>query len=213
MIATSIRMLKFKSCHGLARFLNEINADLSGKFGSLIMFGFSAFAAWRWYRSWNFFFALLCLRDLIAAIYIGARPQGKVSVPIWVKLIAYVSSFLPFLYFGSDYGSWKFLNLLDLNGTHILIMLNLSSRIFMISGFLISTLAIIELGDSMGVSPAFRSTLRTGGIYHYFKHPMYLGYLLAEFGVVLLNPLNIFIFFLSSFGYWTRMRIEDKILR
>lgn len=50
------------------------------------------------------------------------------------------------------------------------------------------------------------------GIYRWIKHPMYLGYVISEFGMTLVNPFNIVIFVISSALYCFRSRSERLIL-
>ena len=80
-----------------------------------------------------------------------------------------------------------------------------------ILGFTISTLAIFDLGSSFGVSPANRG-LVTNGLYRYARHPMYTGYVIAEFGFVLLNPINLIIWVISVGFYFARTKIEERVL-
>jgi protein-S-isoprenylcysteine O-methyltransferase Ste14 len=71
------------------------------------------------------------------------------------------------------------------------------TNLLVIIGFLLATLATIELGDSMGVSPAYRGKVCRTGIYRWVKHPMYLGYAIADFSWVLVSPLNSIIYVVS----------------
>jgi protein-S-isoprenylcysteine O-methyltransferase Ste14 len=109
---------------------------------------------------------------------------------------AYASSAMPLLYFGSTVSSKA---------------LFLASDLLAIIGFLIVVLATIELGTSIGISPANRGLVRSG-IYRYIKHPMYLGYAISEMGLVILNPLNLSICVVSMILYFIRSKIEIKIL-
>jgi protein-S-isoprenylcysteine O-methyltransferase Ste14 len=88
----------------------------------------------------------------------------------------------------------------------------LASGLISIIGFSISTLALIELGNSFGVSPANRGMI-SSGVYRFTNHPMYLGYAISEFGCVLLNPLNVIIYILSMSLYYLRAQSESKILK
>ncbi len=82
-----------------------------------------------------------------------------------------------------------------------------------ITGFLLSSLATIDIGDRFGVSPAARGDKVTTGIYKYLKHPMYTGYAISEFGCVLMNPVNIFIYTLSMACYFLRAKKEDSLFK
>jgi len=69
-------------------------------------------------------------------------------------------------------------------------------------------LALIELGRSFGVTPANRGKISTG-VYEFSNHPMYLGYAISEFGVLILNPLNILIYIISIRLYIFRSKKEN----
>ena len=71
---------------------------------------------------------------------------------------------------------------------------------------------ILKKSSSFGVSPANRGAVRSG-LYRYIRHPMYMGYVIAEFGFVLLNPTNLIIWVISVGLYFARTKIEDRALR
>lgn len=114
-----------------------------------------------------------------------------------IETLAYVSSAWPFIYLSS-------LNPLP-NAALI-------SSILAILGFTISTLALFDLGSSFGVSPANRGVVRTG-LYHYIRHPMYSGYVISEFGFILLNPINLIIWIVSGCLYFASTKLEDRVLK
>lgn len=64
----------------------------------------------------------------------------------------------------------------------------------------------------MGVSPAKRGDKCTKGLYRIINHPMYVGYVIAQFGWVLLNPWNFTIFLLSIILFSFRTKYENMIL-
>ena len=72
--------------------------------------------------------------------------------------------------------------------------------------------ATVELGAAIGISPANRGFVRSG-IYHYIKHPMYLGYVISELELVFLNPINLGILVISVVLYSLRAFMENKVLR
>jgi len=72
--------------------------------------------------------------------------------------------------------------------------------------------ATLELGTSIGVAPANRGLVRSG-IYRRIKHPMYMGYVISELGLVLLNPLSVALFVISVLLYTLRAKSENKILK
>lgn len=176
--------------------INHYRADPSGWIGSIVMFLFSIIAIWKWQTTGFIFFALLTLRDLAATWFLLTRnPSLKKSKPSWKDILAYLSSAFPFFYLGAD------------TPTNMYVMVNLIT----IAGFTLSTLALIELGQSFGVSPSNRGVVRSG-VYRLTKHPMYLGYAISEIGFVLLNPINIFLWITSGTLYCFRAKLENKVL-
>lgn len=177
--------------------INHFRADSSGWIGSVIMFIFALIAGYRWYTSGLIFFGLLVVRDLAASWFLISRKPSKEKTDSRViELIAYLSSGFPFIYLNSHYS---------------LPQAGLISSILAVIGFAISTLAVFDLGRSFGVSPANRGVVRTG-LYRYVRHPMYTGYVISEFGFVLLNPFNFIFWGISTGLYFSRSRLENKIL-
>ena len=86
------------------------------------------------------------------------------------------------------------------------------SSLLSILGFLLVTFATLELGSSMGISPARRELVKSG-IYRYIKHPMYTGYIISESGLALLNPFNGLLLLLSVSLYFVRAKSENHILK
>lgn len=169
----------------------------SGKyFGSLMMFGFGAIAFYRWHQTQLVFFLLLVLRDFVAAYFFLKRNQTQVKATRLQSVLAYLSSAMPLVYFSPSEDVKMFF---------------LISNLLSIVGFLLVSLATIELGQSIGISPANRGYVRTG-IYRYIKHPMYWGYLVSEVGMVFLNPLNGVLLVVSCSMYFLRARCEEKAL-
>lgn len=165
--------------------------------GAIIMASFGVMALWRWYETGLVFFLLFCLRDFIAAYFIAIRKASQASPSRFAVLLAYASSSMPLLYQKA-------------NSDVSPILVGIASML-MIVGFLIATMATIELGQKMGVSPAKRGERCLSGVYRYFRHPMYLGYVISETGAIILNPLNLFIFASSVLGYYLRARLENQL--
>lgn len=161
------------------------------------MFIFALVAGYRWHTTGLIFYALLILRDLTAAWFlISRKPSLDKADSKLTSTLAYVSSAWPFIY---------------LNSLNSLPHAGIISSILAIFGFTLSTLALFDLGSSFGVSPANRGAVRTG-LYKYIRHPMYSGYVIAEFGFVLLNPFNLIIWIISVGLYFTRTKLEDRVL-
>lgn len=161
------------------------------------MVGFGIVAFYRWQQTQLIFFLLLVLRDFAAGYFFFKRKPAHSKGSRTLTILAYASSAIPLLYFGSTVSSKA---------------LFLASDLLAIVGFLIVVLATVELGTSIGISPANRGLVRSG-IYRYIKHPMYLGYVISELGLVFLNPLNIALLVISVSLYTFRAKSENQILK
>ncbi|CBW26020.1 putative membrane protein [Halobacteriovorax marinus SJ] len=113
--------------------------------------------------------------------------------------VAYLSSGLPLLYLSAPLGMETRLH-------------SLIANLFTIVGFLIVTLATIDLGTKLGVSPAKRGEKITKGLYRFVSHPMYLGYAIAQVGWLVLNTSNIYLYLLSMSLFLIRIKAENKVL-
>ena len=161
-----------------------------------MMVGFGVVAFYRWQQTQLIFFLLLVLRDFAAGYFFLKRNPAQSKGPKLLVVLAYLSSAMPLLYLDSNVSSK---------------ILFLASDLLAIVGFLIVVLATVELGTSIGISPANRGVVRSG-IYRYIKHPMYLGYVVSEIGLVLLNPLNGALLAISLFLYLLRAKSEAIVL-
>lgn len=169
-----------------------------GKYlGSLVMASFGVIAIMRWQQTNLIFFLLLAFRDFIAAYFFLRRNPSQVKSNLLQSAVAYVSSFMTLVYLPQMENVSK--------------ELLMASDLLSIVGFAIVALATIELGTSMGVSPANRGIVRSG-VYKFIKHPMYAGYVVSEIGMVLVNPINVFIFIVSAGLYLRRLIWENRIL-
>ena len=169
----------------------------SGIIGSLIMLFFGAMSFYRFYTTGIIFFLLMVLRDVIAAWFLFSR-RGKIDENSSKKIavVAYFSSAIPLFYF---------------KGASTSSVLVAVASMISILGFLVSTLALIELGKSFGVSPANRGQVTTG-VYRFTKHPMYLGYVISEFSFLLFNSSNVLIYLISMSLYLYRAKVEELCL-
>lgn len=165
-------------------------------FGSALMIGFGVVALYRWHQTQLTFFLLLVLRDFVAGYFFLKRKPTYAKGAIGPSILAYISSAIPLIY---------------LSPTSTLRSLYLASDLMAILGFLFVAFATIELGTSIGISPANRGHVRSG-IYRYIKHPMYLGYVISEAGLALINPINAAILCVSAVLYFVRAKIENKVL-
>lgn len=170
--------------------------DYGKYFGSAMMIGFGILALYRWHQTQLIFFLLLVLRDFAAGYFFFKRKPSQTRSTLVPSILAYISSAIPLLYFGLTVASKS---------------LFLASDLLAILGFLIVVFATVELGTSIGISPANRGHV-CSGIYRYIKHPMYLGYVISEAGMVLLSSFNLIIFGVSVSLYFIRSKIENKVL-
>jgi len=170
--------------------------DYGKYFGSVMMFGFGLLALYRWNQTQLIFFLLLVLRDFVVAYFFLKREYAEIKSSKLISAIAYLSSAMPLFYFSPEFSAKGIL---------------LASNILAIIGFFFVALATIELGTSIGISPAKRSYVKTG-IYKWISHPMYFGYVISEIGMIIVNPLNTFIFFISLILYFIRIKNENKII-
>jgi protein-S-isoprenylcysteine O-methyltransferase Ste14 len=163
----------------------------------MLMLIFAGVALQRWNTSQDFFFLMLFLKDFGAGIFFLSRRPSETRHNTWQASAAYISAAIPLFY---------------LSGGSVPIGLAITSKLMLICGFLISTLAIIELGNQIGISPAKRGKRCRTGVYRIVNHPMYLGYVIAELATVLANPLNGALFTVSLLLYLQRCRWENAIL-
>lgn len=161
-----------------------------------MMIGFGAVAFYRWHQTQLIFFLLLVLRDFAAGYFFFRRKPAQEKAAVIPSILAYISSAMPLLYLGPTVDTKS---------------LFLASDLLAIVGFLVVVFATAELGTSIGISPAKRGLVRSG-IYSYIKHPMYLGYVVSEFGLVILNPLNAVLMVISTALYFVRAIAENKTL-
>jgi protein-S-isoprenylcysteine O-methyltransferase Ste14 len=142
---------------------------------------------------------VLALRDFIASYFFFSRSEANQQSPWPISVVAYVSAALPLCY----------------SGIPIVIQpqTQMLASLLIIFGFTLVALATIDLSSRMGISPAVRGEICRSGVYRFVSHPMYLGYVVAEIGIVIGNPANFPLFAVSLTLYVLRMRVESHILR
>lgn len=88
-----------------------------------------------------------------------------------------------------------------------------ASAMLVFSGAIVALGAKLSLRRSFGIVPANRGVKR-GGFYRYVRHPMYLGYMINQLGVLLLyfSAWNVAIYTVAWLAFWFRAREEEKIL-
>jgi protein-S-isoprenylcysteine O-methyltransferase Ste14 len=160
--------------------------------------GFAAVAFGKWHDTGLLFFLLICTKNIVAAgLFTFRREPVSQAENAASVLCAYVSAALPLCYFGvsSVAGSPS----------------RLVANILVIAGYSFATLALVELGPCFGIAPAARGRV-VSGPYNYLKHPIYAGYAIAEFGMVILNPWNAPIYVCSLLLYRYRAVAEERVL-
>lgn len=180
--------------------VEAVKTDYKKYLGSLIMLGFAIISITRWTQSGELFFLVLSFRDLIASYFLARRENAEVKSNKTMAIIAYLSSGLPLLYLSAPFG-------LEIRAYRLV------ADLLTIIGFLIVTWATIDLGTKLGVSPAKRGKKQTKGIYAFVNHPMYLGYVIAQSGWILINKSNIFLYGISILLMLIRAKKENEILK
>ena len=81
-------------------------------------------------------------------------------------------------------------------------------------GLILVVTAFLSLNRSFGVAPENRG-VKTGGVYKFVRHPMYLGYILTETGYVVENAsvFNLFILTASVLFLILRLLAEERLLQ
>ncbi len=85
--------------------------------------------------------------------------------------------------------------------------------IIQLLGMLITSAGVISLNKSFGVVPAERE-IKTMGMYKFVRHPLYLGYLISNLGVLLnhFSEMNCFYIALGLVIQIIRITREEKFL-
>ncbi len=170
--------------------------DFRKYLAATVMLVFAGISFYRWTETHLLFFILVILRDLLAAFFFCKRKEAEKKSSNWIALLSYLSAAIPLCYFGAS-----------TNNANLIFVSNLLS----ILGFLLVALATLELGTSIGISPAKRVRVSTG-VYRWIRHPMYTGYVVSEVGLCLINPWNLVIYFFSLILYRARAIRENEFL-
>jgi protein-S-isoprenylcysteine O-methyltransferase Ste14 len=177
----------------------KFGADLGSIAGAGLMATFACLAGWRWMHTGLLFFALLFFRDFLLSVFFLVRKPAIHRGSRKMAVMAYVSTAIPLCY-------------VPPTGA-IVLWRSATADLLAIGGFLLATLAAIELGSRLGISPAVRGEECRKGVYRWFQHPMYLGYVIAESGWTLISPLNGLFFAISVIFYWVRVVAENAVLQ
>lgn len=137
---------------------------------------------------------MLMLQASLVAYALTTRRDDVAQVPRFQKLVAWLSALLPFM--------------LQVNSQPSLIQIGLA-----VCGLALAAWGLLCLGKSFGVAPADRGLILHGP-YHYLRHPVYAGELLAVFAILLGKPLplNALVFTILSLTMLVRIRWEERAL-
>lgn len=89
----------------------------------------------------------------------------------------------------------------------------MAAAFFVLAGLTIHLFAKLTLRRSFGAVAANRG-VKASGPYNYIRHPMYLGYMLSQFGVLLAGPTarNIGVILLGWLFFLWRIEAEERLL-
>ncbi len=114
--------------------------------------------------------ALVVVAELITAcLFVARRPPDRTSHAPWDWITAVGGTFSPLLLRPAPVAS-------DV----------LVGEAIQVAGTLLTVLAFLSLSRSLGVVPAHRG-VRTGGLYRWVRHPLYMSYALSHLGYVISN--------------------------
>jgi protein-S-isoprenylcysteine O-methyltransferase Ste14 len=106
-----------------------------------------------------------------------------------------------------------FLPLLAVPNSGVNIIPETACIALMLMGTLLHIFAKLSLRRSFGILPADRG-IKSGGAYLFVRHPMYLGYIVVQVGMMLAGPVawNIVLFAIIWSLYLWRIHIEERLL-
>jgi protein-S-isoprenylcysteine O-methyltransferase Ste14 len=145
---------------------------------------------------------LVCLRLLLVGVFLLLRERPRAEGSLLGTGVALTQTLVfPFLY--SPSGSVLF----RLEG----FQLSLLGSVFL--GNALALWGSLSLGRSFGVTPAVRKRVLTGA-YRWLRHPIYVGYCVAEGAYVLQvpTPRNLGVFAASAAFFAIRARFENRLL-
>lgn len=142
---------------------------------------------------------LLAVSDCLPVVLILIRRPGEMPLKPFPFIVAFLGTAAPLLV-RPVHGGFQ-------------IIPGWVAGILMTIGLCINVAAKVALWRSFGLAPANRG-VRVGGPYRLVRHPMYLGYFLAEVGflAVNLNFANIVKYVLGWSMQLLRIREEEKFL-
>lgn len=143
---------------------------------------------------------VICFYVLVVFLYLIRNSARTTTSSLTVKIIAVVSSFLPFA--------------IPLSGRPLENPgMLLSANLITIFGIFISLYSLLSLGESFSIIPQARKLVQTGP-YKLVRHPLYLGEFISLTGIVLarFSMAGMIIFFVFTALQTYRAIQEEKLL-
>ena len=98
------------------------------------------------------------------------------------RMVPEKTSYKPYDWFIALAGTWAGLMFIPVDSADNVIFFGLQCL-----GLIIAIVGIASLNRSFGIVPALRG-VKTGGLYKFIRHPVYLGYLISYAAIALQNP-------------------------
>lgn len=140
---------------------------------------------------------LICQLLFVAVFFIIRRRPTQVSYRPIEVVMAFFATFAPSLFDGlSGYGRSQFFGIF-----------------LQIAGNLLAVFALISLGRSFGILPAYRG-VQTHGLYRVVRHPLYASYLVANLGYIWNHPslYNFTVVLVCLLSQISRIYAEERLL-
>lgn len=136
--------------------------------------------------------------ELLGVVLILLRRRGVVATGIRPVLLGFAGTAVPLL-------------ILPIG---IQLVPDLISTVLIVGGVAMSILAKLSLRRSFGLVAANRG-IKSGGLYRFVRHPMYMAYIINHVGYLMLylSPWNVAIYALAWILLWMRTDEEEKLLR
>ena len=82
-----------------------------------------------------------------------------------------------------------------------------------LTGLLLTTAGLLSLNRSYAIVPANRG-IKTGGMYRLVRHPLYLGYLISDTGLLInqFSLWNLYVVGTAALLFIARIHYEEKFL-
>jgi protein-S-isoprenylcysteine O-methyltransferase Ste14 len=146
----------------------------------------------------DFFSALMLVRSAVIVVAFLRREPPLRRAPMHQIAVSWVGTFLPVLMVWQASAG---------HGVQLL------GEILAVCGMVLFIFACVDLDRSFGISRA-RRTFKTGSVYRWVRHPMYVSHLLIELGILIANPsrANFWIVACTWVTYFLRGRWEQKLI-